>query len=921
MMFWMEMESLLSQDSQDQVNLYFVLPKNTSETTCSEKLGSCYQACLDIGFPCNWIKEEDVLQKHPVKQDVFICDPFEGVAFEYLSSGKFKCVRVLGPPCLLACLSRSEPVPELPYPLYAAAMRGMVITSTGFQKLEKTRLQRLVKLMSGVYSSDFHEGVTHLVAGVVASPKYQVAVTREVPVMRAAWVDRVWEASCRQTVQATDPQFADLTCPPFQGLFICVSQLSRKDKEAIRKIIENNGGSYMTQLECEKTSVLVSPSMDGEKVTFARRWQIPCVVPEWLYDSVERGWCLGMEEYTTAVKAKLSSTPTKNHTMAYGELADLTVSTIMGANESRVRPVNETTMNETAAFTVPPAVAVDEDLAKLDRIDLQEVLKAGQFLDGCKIHLMGFDARREDKLRRMLNTSGAMRFSQLLPSVTHVVVSGGAVPESALSAAWRPHLQPQQETMLAADGTVGRGDDTTLEATQTLFGGLAVFLSGELDAKSAQEAAALLEEHGARQVAAPDAARFTVVPLVHEAPAADVDRLVTVAYLQHCVETDQLLEPEYYHRPIPTFRHDILSGCVLGISSYSGRERQYLALLGESMGAEFQEVFARRDNPTKHARASTHLVCQSAEGHKFAAARRWGTPYGGVVSGAQPTSHTRKAWKRYVDAMEETPEGKRRRVSTRRTVGQQGQENVPPNTPPPPAPAVRKPLRPTMVFSGMEPADRTRYTAAVERLGGIVLDTATLEPATTHLVTSRPNRSEKHLAAVASGRWILQPAYLDACERAGQFLPEDAFEWGNSDCLQASGLSKDSTEYKLSTAAYRWRRKIKEEGIPGAFHAMVAVLLTAGERCRAFQRLVTAGGGRAVPLDQLHDQPGTVTHVFIEPARADKRQLTPALWRELARMRVPCLQPVYLNECLTSATPPRTDDWLLDEYRRLLADT
>ena len=48
----------------------------------------------------------------------------------------------------------------------------------------------------------------------------------------------------------------------------------------------------------------------------------------------------------------------------------------------------------------------------------------------------------------------------------------------------------------------------------------------------------------------------------------------------------QLLEPEYYHRPISTTRHDLLTGCVLGISSYIGRERQYLALLGESMGAE-----------------------------------------------------------------------------------------------------------------------------------------------------------------------------------------------------------------------------------------------------------------------------------------------------------------------------------------------
>ena len=38
---------------------------------------------------------------------------------------------------------------------------------------------------------------------------------------------------------------------------------------------------------------------------------------------------------------------------AAGELADLTMSTIVGANESRLNPVNETALNETASFAVP----------------------------------------------------------------------------------------------------------------------------------------------------------------------------------------------------------------------------------------------------------------------------------------------------------------------------------------------------------------------------------------------------------------------------------------------------------------------------------------------------------------------------------------------------------------------------------------
>ena len=102
---------------------------------------------------------------------------------------------------------------------------------------------------------------------------------------------------------------------------------------------------------------------------------------------------------------------------------------------------------------------------------------------------------------------------------------------------------------------------------------------------------------------------------------------------------------------------------------------------------------------------------------------------------------------------------------------------------------------------------------------------------------------------------------------------------------------------------------------------MVAVLLTARERSRAFERLVTAGGGRAASVEELRQQPTAVTHVFIEPTRADRRQLTPALWRDLARRRLPCLQPVYLNECLTAAAAPSTDDWLLDDYRKLLSET
>ena len=51
--------------------------------------------------------------------------------------------------------------------MYTVAMEGMVVTSTGLQgKEEKRELQIKIERMGGVYSNNFHDGVTHLVAKV-----------------------------------------------------------------------------------------------------------------------------------------------------------------------------------------------------------------------------------------------------------------------------------------------------------------------------------------------------------------------------------------------------------------------------------------------------------------------------------------------------------------------------------------------------------------------------------------------------------------------------------------------------------------------------------------------------------------------------------------------------------------------------------
>ena len=45
--------------------------------------------------------------------------------------------------CLLSCLSQNIPVPEFNYPLYTAAMLGLVVTSSGLEKSQKVSTSEL----------------------------------------------------------------------------------------------------------------------------------------------------------------------------------------------------------------------------------------------------------------------------------------------------------------------------------------------------------------------------------------------------------------------------------------------------------------------------------------------------------------------------------------------------------------------------------------------------------------------------------------------------------------------------------------------------------------------------------------------------------------------------------------------------------
>lgn len=152
------------------------------------------------------------------------------------------------------------------------------------------------------------------------------------------------------------------------------------------------------------------------------------------------------------------------------------------------------------------------------------------------------------------------------------------------------------------------------------------------------------------------------------------------------------------------------------------------------------------------------------------------------------------------------------------------------------------------MVTGVTEQDLDHMSLVVSKLGGRMSTVKHFDPEATHLVTPAPSRSEKLLASMAAGLWVVHPQYLLQSAKKGSFLPEEDFEWGNEASAALTQLAcKDVTRGKeLVAACHKWRLKAATHG--GAFKDMKAVLLGAPQKRAAFERMINAGGGEVVPF-------------------------------------------------------------------------
>lgn len=212
------------------------------------------------------------------------------------------------------------------------------------------------------------------------------------------------------------------------------------------RLVNENGGTYHRAFRSQLVDIVITEKSktNSEKYQAALRFKKDILVPEWIFESVQKGFALPTKAYQ--VKAVKVSTPTRpDQSVADFTASDISRISAAGCKRTGSDATNaDVTINssicsmnttqQTPLF-VAPAPLNDLQRESLKKTALgshyrlvyedicpKQAKKAGNFLDGCCIYLSGFRTEEREKLNRILNVGGATRYDVVNEKITHIIV-------------------------------------------------------------------------------------------------------------------------------------------------------------------------------------------------------------------------------------------------------------------------------------------------------------------------------------------------------------------------------------------------------------------------------------------------------------------------------------------------------------------
>ncbi|XP_040040802.2 protein ECT2 isoform X4 [Gasterosteus aculeatus] len=244
------------------------------------------KALQDINTPC--ILTDSVQEfadgENTDFETVFVLADFDSPNYNYLYK---RDNRIVGPPVLLHCAAKEEPLQFSCRPLYCTTMLNLSLCFTGFRnKEEMKKLVNLVHHMGGTIRKDFSTKVTHLVAYSTHGEKYRLAVCMGTPILTPSWIHKAWERRDDVHFNAAEEDFrTEYKVPPFQDCVLSFWGFSDEEKTNMEERTLKHGGKYL-EVGDERCTHMVVEENSVKELPFSSN-KVYVVKQEWFWGSIQ----------------------------------------------------------------------------------------------------------------------------------------------------------------------------------------------------------------------------------------------------------------------------------------------------------------------------------------------------------------------------------------------------------------------------------------------------------------------------------------------------------------------------------------------------------------------------------------------------------------------------------------------------------
>ncbi|KAK0141712.1 Protein ECT2 [Merluccius polli] len=242
------------------------------ESGAQEKLMIKSIVNMDINKPCILTDNvEDFADGENTEfESVFVLNSFDSPEFSYLYK---RDNRIVGPPVILHCAAKEEPLPFSCRPLYSTTMLNLSLCFTGFRDKEELKnLVNLVHHMGGTIRKDFST---------------KLAVCMGTPILTPSWIHKAWERRDHVSFHANDEKFRpDFKVPPFQDCVLSFLGFSEEEKANMEERTLKHGGTTL-EVEDERCTHMVVEENSVKELPFMPSKKLYVVKQEWFWGSIQ----------------------------------------------------------------------------------------------------------------------------------------------------------------------------------------------------------------------------------------------------------------------------------------------------------------------------------------------------------------------------------------------------------------------------------------------------------------------------------------------------------------------------------------------------------------------------------------------------------------------------------------------------------